>query len=40
MKLKKDMKAELEKQWIHHSVIEFEWEEEHCDEWEFCNTDE
>ena len=37
MKLKKDIKSELKKQWIHHSVIEFEREDEHCDEWEFCN---
>ena len=37
MKLKKEMKSELKKQWIHHSVIEFEWEDEHCEKGEFCN---
>ena len=37
MKLKKDIKSELKKEWIHHSVIEFEWEDEHCNEWKFCN---
>ena len=34
--LKKDMKELLKKEWIDHSVIEFEWEEEKCEEWEFC----
>ena len=37
MELKKNIKSELKKEWIHHSVIEFEWKDEHCDEWEFCN---
>ncbi len=35
--LKKDMKELLKKEWIDHSVIEFEWEEEKCEEWEFCS---
>jgi hypothetical protein len=34
--LKKDMKELLKKEWIDHSVIEFEWEEENCEEWKFC----
>ena len=34
--LKKHMKELLEQEWIDHSVIEFEWEEENCNEWTFC----
>jgi hypothetical protein len=34
--LKKDMKELLKKEWRDHSVIEFEWEEENCEEWDFC----
>ena len=35
--LKKDMKKLLKKEWIDHSVIEFEWEDENCNEWDFCD---
>ena len=34
--LKKDMKELLRKEWIDHSVIEFEREDENCKEWTFC----
>ena len=34
--LKKEMKELLKKEWIDHSVIEFEWEDENCEEWTFC----
>ena len=34
--LKKDMKELLKKEWIDHSVIEFEWKDENCHEWKFC----
>jgi len=34
--LKKEMKELLKKEWIDHSVIEFEWEDENCEEWAFC----
>lgn len=34
--LKKEMKELLKSEWIHHSVIEFEWEDENCEEWTFC----
>ena len=36
IKLKKDIKELLKKQWIDHSVIEFEREDENCEEWVFC----
>ncbi len=36
VKLKKDMKELLKKEWIGHSVIEFEWENENCKEGRFC----
>ena len=35
--LKKDMKELLKKEWIDHSVIEFEREDENCEKWDFCN---
>ena len=34
--LKKEMKELLKKEWIDHSVIEFEWKDENCEEWTFC----
>ena len=37
IKLKKDMKELLKTEWIDHSVIEFEWEDENCNGWQFCN---
>jgi len=36
IKLKKDMKELLKKDWIDHSVIEFEWKDENCNEGTFC----
>ena len=35
--LKKDMKELLKKEWIDHSVIEFEREDENCEKGDFCN---
>ena len=35
--LKKEMKKILKKEWIDHSVIEFEREDENCHEWDFCD---
>ena len=35
--LKKDMKELLKKEWIDHSTIEFEREDEDCKEWKFCD---
>ena len=35
--LKKDMKELLKNEWISHSVIEFEWDDENCKEGTFCD---
>ena len=35
--LKKTIKDSLKKQNISHCVIEFEWEDENCEEWNFCD---
>ena len=36
--LKKEMKELLKKEGIDHSVIEFEWEDENCKGWTFCES--